>query len=68
MGNQQPSGRIRNDTYSQYDRDDDDSRCVTLDNDSAINSNASSFDERVRPIDTESKNTRTSLLFFSHNM
>ncbi|CAF0924777.1 unnamed protein product [Rotaria sp. Silwood1] len=47
MGNQQQTGRIRSDTYTRYERDGEDGRFVTLDNESIMNSNLSSFDERI---------------------
>ncbi len=48
MGNQQPTGRTRSDTYTRYERDGEDGRYVTLDQtDSGGNSHLSSFDERV---------------------
>ena len=48
MGNQQPSGRTRSDTYTRYERDGEDGRYVTLDhNDSAGNNHLSPVDERV---------------------
>jgi hypothetical protein len=48
MGNQQPTGRTRSDTYTRYERDGEDGRYVTLDhNDSQGNSHFSSFDGRV---------------------
>ncbi len=47
MGNQQ-SGRTRSDTYTRYERDGEDGRFVTLDNnDSTGNNHLSSVDERV---------------------
>ncbi|CAF2387111.1 unnamed protein product [Rotaria sp. Silwood2] len=47
MGNQQPTGRIRSDTYTRYERDGEDGRFVTLGNESTLNSNLSSFDEKT---------------------
>ena len=48
MGNQQPTGRTRSDTYTRYERDGEDGRYVTLDhNDSNPSSHLPSFDERV---------------------
>jgi hypothetical protein len=48
MGNQQQSGRTRSDTYTRYERDGEDGRFVTLDNnDPTGNSHLSSLDERV---------------------
>lgn len=44
MGNQQPTGRTRSDTYTRYERDGEDGRYVTLDN---PDSHLPSFDERV---------------------
>ena len=49
MGNQQPTGRTRSDTYTRYERDGEDGRYVTLDQtDSSGNNQLSSVDERVR--------------------
>ena len=48
MGNQQPTGRTRSDTYTRYERDGEDGRYVTLDHtDSNTPSHLPSFDERV---------------------
>jgi hypothetical protein len=48
MGNQQPAGRTRSDTYTRYERDGEDGRYVTLDHtDSTGSGHLSSFDERV---------------------
>lgn len=48
MGNQQPTGRTRSDTYTRYERDGEDGRYVTLDhNDSSGSSHPSSIDDRV---------------------
>jgi len=48
MGNQQPTGRTRSDTYTRYERDGEDGRYVTLDQtDSSGSSHLSSFDERI---------------------
>ncbi len=49
MGNQQQTGRTRSDTYTRYERDGEDGRYVTLEqnNDFAPSSYISSFDERV---------------------
>lgn len=49
MGNQQPTGRTRSDTYTRYERDGEDGRYVTLDHsDSVASSHAPSFDDRVK--------------------
>ena len=54
MGNQQPTGRTRSDTYTRYERDGEDGRYVTLDQtDSIGSSQLSSVDERVRNIESE---------------
>lgn len=51
MGNQQPTGRTRSDTYTRYERDGEDGRYVTLDQtDSSGNNHLSSVDERVRSL------------------
>lgn len=48
MGNQQPAGRTRSDTYTRYERDGEDGRYVTLDhNDASGNNHLSPYDERV---------------------
>jgi hypothetical protein len=48
MGNQQPTGRTRSDTYTRYERDGEDGRYVTLDHqDSGGSSHLPSFDDRV---------------------
>ncbi|CAF3856825.1 unnamed protein product [Rotaria sordida] len=46
MGNQQQTGRIRSDTYTRYERDGEDGRFVTLDNESTTHSSIPSYDER----------------------
>ena len=49
MGNQQPTGRTRSDTYTRYERDGEDGRYVTLDhNDSSGSSHPSLIDDRVK--------------------
>ena len=47
MGNQQQSGRTRSDTYTRYERDGEDGRFVTLDNNDPTGNNHLSVDERV---------------------
>ena len=48
MGNQQPTGRTRSDTYTRYEREGEDGRYVTLDqNDYSGASQFSAFDERA---------------------
>ncbi|CAF2034405.1 unnamed protein product [Rotaria magnacalcarata] len=47
MGNQQPTGRTRGDIYSQYERDAEDGRFMTLDSESSMHTNTSSLEERV---------------------
>ncbi|CAF4002859.1 unnamed protein product [Rotaria magnacalcarata] len=47
MGNQQPTARTRGDIYSQYERDAEDGRFMTLDSESSMHTNTSSLEERV---------------------
>jgi len=48
MGNQQPTGRSRSDTYSRYERDGEDGRYVTLDHSDPNHSgHMPSLEERV---------------------
>lgn len=50
MGNQQAPGRSRSDTYTRYERDGEDGRYVTLDNnDSSGSSHPSMADDRMSP-------------------
>jgi hypothetical protein len=56
MGNQQQTGRTRSDTYTRYERDGEDGRYVTLENnDSVGNNHLSPLDERVRLFQIEKK-------------
>jgi hypothetical protein len=52
MGNQQPAGRTRSDTYTRYERDGEDGRYVTLDHQDSSGSGHGSYDERVIRIKT----------------
>jgi hypothetical protein len=48
MGNQQPTGRTRSDTYTRYEREGEDGRYVTLEqNDYSGASQFTAFDERA---------------------
>ena len=48
MGNQQQTGRTRHDTYTRYERDGEDGRYVTLENnESTISTHSSLYDEQV---------------------
>ena len=69
MGNQQPTGRTRSDTYTRYERDGEDGRYVTLDhNDSTGNSHLSPLDGRVILIKkTEQNLSCVSLISRSHH-
>jgi len=50
MGNQQPTGRNRSDTYTRYERDGEDGRYVTLEQNEIVgNSHLSSVDDRISP-------------------
>ncbi len=58
MGNQQPTGRTRSDTYTRYERDGEDGRYVTLDHtDSNTPNHLPSFDERVMKMNVNKKDS-----------
>ncbi len=66
MGNQQPTGRTRSDTYTRYERDGEDGRYVTLDHkDFSGTSHQSSFDERVNKINKRKTNILLIPIIFS---
>ena len=51
MGNQQPTGRTRSDTYTRYERDGEDGRYVTLDQNEYMGMNhLPTLDERVNEL------------------